>query len=213
MSDRFDDERRSLPTEGVTDPGRGGGTSGAGRARSPGRSARRRTRHRGRRGRRAHRRRGGHGGVDATPATEVEPDLDVVSPAAGPTREQPSEPLPARPVASPATVRRGRPRLHRSRSHSSPSLAAAIRVARNRNWTSPRRPRRPPRSDRPTRRRGRFPSSRTGPNRRPARCRRSSPTATPSDPDLDAWSAAAATPRFRAEGSDWADADYRPRTP
>ena len=87
------------------------------------------------------------------------------------------------------------------------AFAAAV-VAANRDWTSPRRPRRPLRSDRPTRPRGRLPSYRTGPNRPPARCRRSSPTARRPTRDLDAWSAAASTPRFRAEGSDWADADY-----
>ena len=63
-------------------------------------------------------------------------------------------------------------------------------------------------SDEPTRRSARR--CRTGPSRRPARCRRSSPTtATTVDDDLDAWATISGSqPRFRAEGSDWAEADF-----
>ena len=79
---------------------------------------------------------------------------------------------------------------------------------------SPTRARRGPRPRRTTSpssrisRRVRSRRSRTGPNRRPARCRRSSSTPTRPMPRSSRGGAPAASPRFRAEGSDWADADF-----
>ena len=48
---------------------------------------------------------------------------------------------------------------------------------------------------------------RTGPSRRPARCRGCSSTKSPPQPDedLEAWSSFAATPRWRSSADDWDD--------
>ena len=68
----------------------------------------------------------------------------------------------------------------------------------------------PVRVDSATDRRARCRRCRTGPNRPPARCRRSSPTTRrrPTTTSTPGRATGAATPRFRAEGADWADADF-----